>query len=134
MIEKPITIEGVMRYDEEQSNETAVPISYRVEAITKPGTYTVVENLGHDFGILYVKVRVTEAFDGTWSLGTDANPNKFIGASACKKTVGRKYYNQSDLTNKGADMGETIKLFLSKGATGRISVHVDGFLDIDGLL
>jgi hypothetical protein len=128
MIEKQITIEGVMRYDEEQSNETAVPISYRVEAITKPGTYTVVENLDHDFGILYVKVRVTEAFDGTWSLGTDAAPNKFIGSAACKKTVGRKYYNQSDLTNKGADMGETIKLFMGAGTTGKIEVHVTGFL------
>lgn len=134
MIEKPVTIEGVMRYDEEQSNETAVPISYRVEAITKPGTYTVVENLPHDFGILYVKVRVAEAFDGTWSLGTDASPGKFIGTAACKKTVGRKYYSQSVLTNLGADKGETIKLFLSAGATGKISVHVDGFLDIDGLL
>ena len=41
MVEKQISIEGVMRYDEEQSNETAVPISYRVEAITKPGRISV---------------------------------------------------------------------------------------------
>ncbi len=41
MIEKQVTFEGVMRYDEEQSNETAKLQDYRTAAITKGATYVL---------------------------------------------------------------------------------------------
>ena len=90
MIEKQITIEGVMRYDEEQSNETAVLQDYRTAAITKGATYALVEALPNDFVVQNLFYRVTEAFDGTIDIGTDANHSRIHADANFVKTVGKK--------------------------------------------
>ena len=124
MIEKQISIEGVMRYDEEQSNETAVPINYRVEAITKGATYVLIDALPYDFIIQNMFYRVKEAFDGTIDLGTDANHSRIHADANFVKTVGKRSVAKSIML----DAGTPIKLFLGAGTTGKIEVHVTGFL------
>ena len=124
MVEKQISIEGVMRYDEEQSNETAVPINYRVEAITKGATYVLIDALPYDFIIQNMFYRVKEAFDGTIDLGTDANHSRIHADANFVKTVGKRSVAKSIML----DAGTPIKLFLGAGTTGKIEVHVTGFL------
>ena len=130
MIEKPITIEGVMRYEPEESSETAMLQDYRIAAITKPGTYTLVDALPYDFIIQNVFYRVTEAFDGTINLGTDANNSKIHSDANFVKTVGKKSVAKSIMI----DAGTAIRLFLGPGTTGAIEVHVTGFLLMPTLL
>jgi len=130
MIEKQITIEGVMRYDEEQSNETAVLQDYRTAAITKGATYALVEALPNDFVVQNLFYRVTEAFDGTIDIGTDANHSRIHADANFLKTVGKKSVAKSIMI----DAGTGIKLFLGPGTTGKIEVHVTGFLLMPSLL
>lgn len=124
MIEKQVTFEGVMRYDEEQSNETAKLQDYRIAAITKGATYTLIEALPYDFIITNAFYRITEAFDGALNLGTDANKGRIIADANFVKTVGKKSVAKSIMI----DAGTGIKLFLGPGTTGKIEVHVTGFL------
>ena len=130
MIEKQITIEGVMRYDEEQSNETATLQDYRIAAITKGATYTLIEDLPYDFIVTNAFYRVTEAFNGTLNLGTDAANGRIISDADFVKTVGKKSVAKSIQI----DAGKAIRLFLGPGTTGKIEVHVTGFLIMPSLL
>ena len=130
MIEKPVTIEGVMRYDEETSNETALLQDYRIAAITKGATYTLIDALPYDFIAQNVFMRVTEAFDGTLSLGTDAAPTKILADADFRKTVGKK----SKAVSVQIDAGQPLRLALGAGTTGKIEVHVTGFLLMPSLL
>ncbi len=124
MIEKQIIIEGMMRYDEEQSNETAMLQDYRVEAVTKGATYTLIDPLPYDFIVQNLFYRVTEAFDGTVTVGTDAQPERFLAAADFRKTVGKKSTAKSIMI----EAGKAIRLFVGPGTTGKIEVHVTGFL------
>ena len=124
MIEKQIIIEGMMRYDEEQSNETAMLQDYRVEAVTKGATYTLIDPLPYDFIVQNLFYRVTEAFDGTVTVGTDAQPERFLAAADFRKTVGKKSTAKSIMI----EAGKAIRLFVGAGTTGKIEVHVTGFL------
>ena len=101
MIEKQIIIEGMMRYDEEQSNETAMLQDYRVEAVTKGATYTLIDPLPYDFIVQNLFYRVTEAFDGTVTVGTDAQPERFLAAADFRKTVGKKSTAKSIMIEAG---------------------------------
>ena len=130
MIEKPVTIEGVMRYDEEQSNETALLQDYRIAAITKGATYTLIDALPYDFIITNAFYRITEAFDGTLNLGTDASNGRIIADADFVKTIGKKSVAKSIQL----DAGKAIRLFLGPGTTGKIEVHVTGFLLMPSLL
>lgn len=130
MIEKQVTIEGVMRYDEETSNETAVLQDYRTAAITKGATYTLIDALPYDFIITNAFYRITEAFDGTLNLGTDASNGRIIADADFVKTIGKKSVAKSIQL----DAGKAIRLFLGPGTTGKIEVHVTGFLLMPSLL
>ena len=130
MIEKQVTIEGVMRYDEEQSNETARLQDYSMAAITKDAVYTLIEALPYDFIITNAFYRVTEAFDGTLNLGTDASNGRIIADADFVKTVGKRSVAKSIQL----DAGKAIRLFLGPGTTGKIEVHVTGFLLMPSLL
>jgi len=130
MIEKPITIEGVMRYDEEQSNETARLQDYRVTAITKGATYVLIDALPYDFIVTNAFYRITEAFDGAINLGTNVAPGRIIADADFVKTVGKKSVAKSIQL----DAGKPINLVLGPGTTGKIEVHVTGFLLMPTLL
>ena len=60
MIEKQVTFEGILREEEEQSNETARLQDYRMAAITKDATYILVDALPYDFIVTNVFYRITE--------------------------------------------------------------------------
>lgn len=124
MVEKQISIEGVMRYDEEQSNETARLQDYRIAAITKDATYVLIDALPYDFIVTNAFYRITEAFDGTINLGTDAAPGRIIANADFVKTVAKRSVAKSIQL----DAGKPIQLVLGPGTTGKIEVHVTGFL------
>lgn len=130
MIEKTITIEGVMRYEPEASNETAVLQDYRMAAITKDRKYTLIGALPYDFIVTNVFMRITEDFNGTLSLGSDSNVSKILADADFKKTVGKK----SKGVSVQLDAGKSIDLYLGPGANGKIEVHVTGFLLMPSLL
>ena len=130
MIEKQVIFEGILREDEEQSNETARLQDYRIAAITKDATYVLIDALPYDFIVTNAFYRITEAFDGTINLGTDAAPGRIIADADFVKTVGKRSVAKSIQLNAG----KPIQLVLGPGTTGKIEVHVTGFLLIPTLL
>jgi len=130
MIEKQVTFEGILREDEEQSNETARLQDYRIAAITKDATYVLIDALPYDFIVTNAFYRITEAFDGTINLGTAAAPGRIIADADFVKTVGKR----STAKSIQIDAGKPIKLVLGPGTTGKIEVHVTGFLLMPTLL
>ena len=131
MIEEQITIEGVMRREETPDTETAMLWQdYRIAAITKGATYVLIDALPYDFIIQNMFYRVKEAFDGTIDLGTDANHSRIHADANFVKTVGKRSVAKSIML----DAGTPIKLFLGAGTTGKIEVHVTGFLLMPTLL
>lgn len=124
MIEKQVTFEGILREEEEQSNETARLLDYRMAAITKDATYVLIDALPYDFIVTNAFYRITEAFDGTINLGTDVAPGRIIADADFVKTVGKKSVAKSIQL----DAGKPINLVLGPGTTGKIEVHVTGFL------
>jgi len=130
MIEKQVTFEGILREEEEQSNDTARLQDYRVAAITKDATYVLIDALPYDFIVTNAFYRIKEAFDGTINLGTDVAPGRIIADADFVKTVGKKSTGKSLML----DAGKPILLVLGPGTTGKIEVHVTGFLLIPTLL
>jgi len=130
MIEKQVTFEGILREEEEQSNDTARLQDYRVAAITKDATYVLIDALPYDFIVTNAFYRITEAFDGTINLGTDVAPGRIIADADFVKTVGKKSTGKSLML----DAGKPILLVLGPGTTGKIEVHVTGFLLMPTLL
>jgi len=130
MIEKQVIFEGILREEEEQSNETARLQDYRIAAITKDATYVLIDALPYDFIVTNVFYRITEAFDGTINLGTDAAPGRIIADAGFVKTVAKRSVAKSIQL----DAGKPIQLVLGPGTTGKIEVHVTGFLLIPTLL
>jgi len=130
MIEKQVTFEGILREDEEQSNETARLQDYRVAAITKDATYVLIDALPYDFIVTNAFYRIKEAFDGTINLGTDVAPGRIIADADFVKTVAKRSVAKSIQL----DAGKPIQLVLGPGTTGKIEVHVTGFLLIPTLL
>ena len=130
MIEKQVTFEGILREEEEQSNETARLQDYRIAAITKDATYVLIDALPYDFIVTNAFYRITEAFDGTINLGTAAAPGRIIADADFVKTVGKKSVAKSIQL----DAGKPINLVLGPGTTGKIEVHVTGFLLMPTLL
>ena len=130
MIEKQVTIIGIMQEEETQDEETARLQDYRIAAITKPGTYNLVGALPYDFIVQNVFYRVTEALNCTVTLGTDTQPTRLMADADWTKTVGKKSVAKSIQL----DAGKPIKLVLGAGTTGQIEVHVTGFLLMPSLL
>jgi len=130
MIEKQVIFEGILREEEEQSNETARLQDYRIAAITKDATYVLIDALPYDFIVTNVFYRITEAFDGTINLGTDAAPGRIIADAGFVKTVAKRSVAKSIQL----DAGKPIQLVLGPGTTGKIEVHVTGFLLMPSLL
>lgn len=130
MIEKQVTFEGILREEEEQSNDTARLQDYRVAAITKDATHVLIDALPYDFIVTNAFYRITEAFDGTINLGTDVAPGRIIADADFVKTVGKKSTGKSLML----DAGKPILLVLGPGTTGKIEVHVTGFLLMPSLL
>ena len=130
MIEKNVTFEGILREDETANDETAMLQDYRIAATTKPGTYNLVESLPYDFIVQNVFYRVTEALNCTATLGTDNQPSRLMADADWVKTVGKKSVAKSIQL----DAGKPIKLVLGAGTTGKIEVHVTGFLLMPSLL
>jgi len=130
MIEKQVIFEGILREEEEQSNETARLQDYRIAAITKDATYVLIDALPYDFIVTNAFYRITEAFDGTINLGTDAAPGRIIADADFVKTVGKRSVAKSIQLNAG----KPIQLVLGPGTTGKIEVHVTGFLLMPTLL
>jgi len=130
MIEKQVTFEGILREDEEQSNETARLQDYQIAAITKDATYVLIDALPYDFIVTNAFYRITEAFDGTINLGTAAAPGRIIADADFVKTVGKR----STAKSIQIDAGKAIRLVLGPGTTGKIEVHVTGFLLMPTLL
>jgi len=130
MIEKQVTFEGILREEEEQSNETARLQDYRIAAITKDATYVLIDALPYDFIVTNAFYRITEAFDGTIDLGTAAAPGRIIADADFVKTVGKR----STAKSIQIDAGKAIRLVLGPGTTGKIEVHVTGFLLMPTLL
>ena len=130
MIEKQVIFEGILREEEEQSNDTARLQDYRVAAITKDATYVLIDALPYDFIVTNAFYRITEAFDGTINLGTDAAPGRIIADADFVKTVGKR----STAKSIQIDAGKAIRLVLGPGTTGKIEVHVTGFLLMPTLL
>ena len=124
MIEKQVIFEGILREEEEQSNETARLQDYRMAAITKDATYILVDALPYDFIVTNVFYRITEAFDGTIDLGTKVAPGRIIADADFVKTVAKRSVAKSIQL----DAGKPIQLVLGPGTTGKIEVHVTGFL------
>ena len=104
--------------------ETAKLQDYRTEAVTKGATYTIIDPLPYDFIVQNLFYRVTEAFDGTVTIGTGAAPERILAAADFVKTVGRKSTAKSIMF----EAGKALKLFMGEGTTGKIEVHVTGFL------
>jgi len=123
-IEETVTIEGVMRREETPDTETAKLRDYRTEAVTKGATYTIIDPLPFDFIVQNLFYRVTEAFDGTVTIGTDAAPERILAAADFIKKVGKKSTAKSIMF----EAGKALKLFMGAGTTGKIEVHVTGFL------
>ena len=123
-IEETVTFEGVLRREEMPETETAKLQDYRAEAVTKGATYTIIDPLPYDFIVQNLFYRVTEAFDGTVTVGTDAQPERFLAAADFRKTVGKKSTAKSIMI----EAGKAIRLFVGAGTTGKIEVHVTGFL------
>ena len=130
MIENQVIFEGILREDEEQSNETARLQDYRIAAITKDATYVLIDALPYDFIVTNAFYRITEAFDGTINLGTAAAPGRIIADADFVKTVGKR----STAKSIQIDAGKAIRLVLGPGTTGKIEVHVTGFLLMPTLL
>lgn len=130
MIEKQVIFEGILREEEEQSNETARLQDYRIAAITKDATYVLIDALPYDFIVTNAFYRITEAFDGTINLGTAAAPGRIIADADFVKTVGKR----STAKSIQIDAGKAIRLVLGPGTTGKIEVHVTGFLLMPSLL
>ena len=130
MIEKQVIFEGILREEEEQSNETARLQDYRMAAITKDATYILVDALPYDFIVTNAFYRITEAFDGTINLGTAAAPGRIIADADFVKTVAKRSVAKSIQL----DAGKPIQLVLGPGTTGKIEVHVTGFLLMPSLL
>jgi len=130
MIEKQVIFEGILREEEEQSNETARLQDYRIAAITKDATYVLIDALPYDFIVTNAFYRITEAFDGTINLGTAAAPGRIIADADFVKTVAKRSVAKSIQL----DAGKPIQLVLGPGTTGKIEVHVTGFLLIPTLL
>ena len=130
MIEKQVIFEGILREEEEQSNETARLQDYRIAAITKDATYLLIDALPYDFIVTNAFYRITEAFDGTIHLGTAAAPGRIIADADFVKTVGKR----STAKSIQIDAGKAIRLVLGPGTTGKIEVHVTGFLLMPTLL
>ena len=123
-IEETVTFEGVLRREEMPDTETAKLQDYRAEAVTKGATYTIIDPLPYDFIVQNLFYRVTEAFDGTVTIGTDVAPERILAAADFKQSVGRKSTAKSIMF----EAGEALKLFMGAGTTGKIEVHVTGFL------
>ena len=123
-IEETVTFEGILRREEMPDTETAKLQDYRAEAVTKGTTYDIIASLPYDFIIQNLFYRVTEAFDGTVTVGTNANPERILAAADFVKTVGKK----STAKSIQIDAGKAIRLFMGAGTTGKIEVHVTGFL------
>jgi len=130
LIEETVTFEGILRREEMPDTETARLQDYRIAAITKDATYTLVDALPYDFIVTNAFYRITEAFDGTLNLGTDAAPGRIIADADFVKTVGKRSVAKSIQLNAG----KPIQLVLGPGTTGKIEVHVTGFLLIPTLL
>lgn len=129
-IEETVTFEGILRREEMPDTETAKLQDYRVEAVTKGATYTIIDPLPYDFIVQNLFYRVTEAFDGTVTIGTDVAPGRILAAADFIKTVGKKSTAKSIMF----EAGKSLKLFMGAGTTGKIEVHVTGFLLIPSLL
>ena len=93
-------------------------------AITKDATYVLIDALPYDFIVQNLFYRVTEAFDGTVTIGTDAAPERILAAADFIKKVGKKSTAKSIMF----EAGKALKLFMGAGTTGKIEVHVTGFL------
>jgi len=130
LIEETVTFEGILRREEMPDTETARLQDYRIAAITKDATYTLVDALPYDFIVTNAFYRITEAFDGTLNLGTDAAPGRIIADADFVKTVGKRSTAKSIQINAG----KAIRLVLGPGTTGKIEVHVTGFLLMPTLL
>jgi hypothetical protein len=124
MIEKNVTFEGILREDEIENEWKAKLEGYGVEAITKPGIYTLVEAMPYDFSCVLVGFRITEAFDGTIDLGIDANHSKILADANFIKTVG----SRDKTVSVRVPAGNAIRLYLGAGTTGKIEIKVAGFL------
>ena len=130
LIEETVTFEGILRREEMPDTETARLQDYRIAAITKDATYTLVDALPYDFIVTNAFYRITEAFDGTINLGTAAAPGRIIADADFVKTVGKRSVAKSIQLNAG----KPIRLVLGPGTTGKIEVHVTGFLLMPTLL
>ena len=130
MIEKQVTIIGTMQEAEMQGNVTVMIQDYRIAAVTKGATYTLIDPLPYDFIVQNVFYRITEACNGTLTLGTDVAPAKLMADADWVKTVGKKSVAKS----VQLDAGKAIKLVIGAGTTGAIEVHVTGFLLMPSLL
>lgn len=124
LIEETVTIEGILRREEMPDTETAMLQDYRAEAVTKGMPYTLIDPLPYDFIVQNLFYRVTEAFDGTVTVGTDAQKERILAGADFVKAVGKKSTAKSIMI----DAGKAIKLFMGAGTTGKIEVHVTGFL------
>lgn len=123
-IEETVTFEGILRREEMPDTETAKLQDYRAEAVTKGATYTIIDPLPYDFIVQNLFYRVTEAFDGTVTIGTDVAPGRILAAADFNQSVGRKSTGKSIMF----EAGKALKLFMGAGTTGKIEVHVTGFL------
>jgi len=92
--------------------------------VTKGATYTLIDPLPYDFIVQNAFYRITEAFDGTLNVGTDAQKGRIIADADFVKTVGKKSTAKSIMI----EAGKAIRLFVGPGTTGKIEVHVTGFL------
>ena len=123
-IEEMVIFEGILRREGMPDTETAKLQDYRAEAVTKGATYTLIDPLPYDFIVQNLFYRVTEAFDGVVTVGTDALPERLLSAANFIKTVGKK----SAAKSLHIEAGTAIRLFMGAGTTGKIEVHVTGFL------
>jgi hypothetical protein len=124
------TLEGQIDFPE----RTARVVTYTVDVASLGAIYNLVENLPGDFGIVFVRVYVKEAFDGTLELGDESNHAKYINNANFRHTVGRKFYVMADLGSRGADKGQSIKLYVGPGTSGKLIVNVSGTLLFDNPL
>ena len=125
-----VIFEGTLRRDTETSDWKVVSEGYGVEAITKPGTYTLIDSLPYDFTVVLVRYRITEEFDGTIELGTNANHSRIMSDTDFMKTVGKRAKTVSiDLV-----AGQPIRLYLGTGTTGKIELRIVGWLYNPSLL
>ncbi len=124
LTEETVTFEGILRREEMPDTETVKLQDYRAEAVTKGATYTLIKALPYDFIVQNAFYRITEAFDGTLNVGTDASNGRIIADADFVKTVGKKSTAKSIMI----EAGKAIRLFVGPGTTGKIEVHVTGFL------